>query len=74
MIQPNIDELLQKADNKYSLAVIAAMRARELVNGAERLTNAPTNKSVSLALCEIGEGHIRYRFNDTEEGSLEEIE
>ena len=64
MIQPSIYELLEEADSKYSLAVIAAKRARELVDGAPRLTDAPTDKSVSIALCEIGEGHISYRFND----------
>lgn len=64
MIQPSIDELLKKADSKYSLAVVAAKRARELVGGSERLSDAPTNKSVSIALCEIGEGHVRYRYNE----------
>lgn len=64
MIQPSIDELLTKTDNKYSLAVVAAMRARELVSGSPRLTKANTNKSVSIALCEIGDGHIGYSFND----------
>ncbi len=64
MIQPSIDELLKKADSKYSLAVVAAKRARELVAGSERLSDAPTNKSVSIALCEIGEGHVRYKYND----------
>lgn len=66
MIQPSIDELLTKTDNKYALAVVSAMRARELVDGAPRLTDAPTNKSVSIALCEIGEGHVRYQLNDHE--------
>lgn len=64
MIQPSIDELLEKTDNKYTLAVVAAKRARELVDGAERFTDAPTNKVVSIALCEIGEGNVTYRFND----------
>ena len=54
MIQPSIDELLEKTDNKYTLAVASAKRARELVDGAERFTDAPTNKAVSIALCEIG--------------------
>lgn len=64
MIQPSIDKLLEEVDSKYSLAVVAAKRARELVDGAARLTDAPTNKSVSIALCEIGEGHVSYAFND----------
>jgi DNA-directed RNA polymerase subunit K/omega len=35
-----------------------------LVDGAERFTDAPTNKAVSIALCEIGEGKVSYHFND----------
>lgn len=58
MIQPSIDELLKHAKNKYVLAVVSAKRARELVDGSPRLTNAPTNKSVSIALSEIGEGRV----------------
>ncbi|MFP5527786.1 DNA-directed RNA polymerase subunit omega [Peptococcus simiae] len=70
MIQPSIDKLLEEADSKYSLAVVAAKRARELVDGAVRLTDAPTNKSVSIALCEIGEGHVSYTFNDDVETEI----
>lgn len=62
MIQPTIDHLLTKADSKYSLAVVAAKRARRIVDGEERLTKADTEKPVSLALCEIGEGKISYEF------------
>lgn len=64
MIQPSIDELLEKTDNKYTLAVASAKRARELVEGYPRVTDAPTNKAVSIALCEIGEGKVGYRFED----------
>lgn len=64
MIRPSIDELLEKTDNKYTLAVVAAKRARELVDGAERYTEAPTDKAVSIALCEVGDGKVTYRFND----------
>ena len=64
MIQPSIDELLEKTDNNYTLAVVAAKRARELVDGAERYTDAPTDKAVSIALCEVGDGKVTYRFND----------
>ena len=64
MIQPSIDELLEKTDNKYTLAVVAAKRVRELVDGAERYTDAPADKAVSIALCEVGDGKVTYRFND----------
>jgi DNA-directed RNA polymerase omega subunit len=34
MVEPTIDELLTKAESKYSLVCAAAKRARELVDGA----------------------------------------
>lgn len=58
MIQPSIDQLLEQTKNKYVLTVLAAKRARDLVDESPRLTGAPTNKAVSIALCEIGEGHV----------------
>ena len=39
MVEPTIDELLTKADSKYSLVCAAAKRAREIVDGAEPLNS-----------------------------------
>ena len=60
LIEPTIDELLEKVDSKYSLVVAAAKRARELVDGAEPLEKAASNKPVSIALKEIGHDKIVY--------------
>ena len=59
-IEPTIDELLEKVDSKYSLVVAAAKRARELVDGADPLEKAASNKPVSIALKEIGHDKIIY--------------
>lgn len=60
MIEPSIDDLLEKVDSKYSLVVAAAKRARELVDGAEPLEKATSNKPVSIALCEIDKEKVGY--------------
>lgn len=60
LIEPTIDELLVKVDSKYSLVVAAAKRARELVDGADPLEKAASNKPVSIALKEIGHDKIVY--------------
>ena len=39
MVEPTIDELLTKADSKYSLVCAAAKRAREIVDGAEPMNS-----------------------------------
>lgn len=61
MIEPTIDELLTKTENKYSLTVISAKRAREIVAGAPILSQKAGAKPVTTALCEIGEGCVSYR-------------
>ena len=60
MVEPTIDELLTKADSKYSLVCAAAKRAREIVDGAEPLNSGEKKKPVTIALQEIGEDKIKY--------------
>lgn len=61
--------MMERVDSKYSLVVAAAKRARELTDGSEPLAKVNSNKPVSIALCEIGEGKIIYdneRLQDIE--------
>ena len=60
MVQPTIDQMMERVDSKYTLVVAAAKRARELTAGAEPLEDVPSNKPVSIALCEIADGKIVY--------------
>lgn len=61
MNYPSIDSLVKKVDNKYTLVTLAAMRARELNNGAAPLVEgAEGKKTVSIALQEIDDGKITY--------------
>lgn len=61
MSYPSIDSLVKKVDNKYTLVTLAAMRARELNDGAAPLVGgAEGKKTVSIALQEIDDGKITY--------------
>ena len=61
MSYPSIDSLVKKIDNKYTLVTLAAMRARELNDGAAPLVEgAEGKKTVSIALQEIDDGKITY--------------
>lgn len=61
MSYPSIDSLVKKVDNKYTLVALAAMRARELNDGAAPLVEgAEGKKTVSIALQEIDDGKITY--------------
>ena len=61
MSYPSIDSLVKKVDNKYTLVTLAAMRARELNDGAAPLVEgAEGKKTVSIALQEIDDVKITY--------------
>ena len=70
MIDPPIGELLEKVDCRYTLAVEAAKRARELIGGSMPLFENKETKPLSIAIEEINRGLIGYTRGDDE---LEEV-
>jgi DNA-directed RNA polymerase subunit omega len=60
MIEPGINSLLDKVDSRYTLVVAAAKRARQLTEGANKLTECDSEKSVTIAINEIDEQKITY--------------
>ncbi len=60
MVNPTMDELLKKVDSKYTLVVLAAKRARQLLDGAELKVSMKSTKNVTNALEEIIEDRIKY--------------
>ncbi|HHX18747.1 MAG TPA: DNA-directed RNA polymerase subunit omega [Clostridium sp.] len=60
MIEPAIGSLLEKVDSRYTLVVAAAKRARQLTDGAQKLTECESEKSVTIAINEIDEEKITY--------------
>ena len=79
MIDPSIDDLLEKVDSKYSLVILAAKRAREINSyysqlGEGRAEFIPPlvestglrEKPLSIALKEVSEDKVA--FERTEAG------
>lgn len=60
MIEPSINKLLDKADSRYTLVMLAAKRARQISEGAEKLTKNESDKPVTIAINEISEDKITY--------------
>ncbi len=60
IVHPPMKELLTKVDSRYTLAVLAAKRARQLQDGAEVKVKVPSNKNVTRALAEVAEDKIGY--------------
>lgn len=61
MNYPTLEELLQKDDCKYTLAVLAAKRAREIIQGSQILVDCKSSKPVSIAFEEIAQGKITFQ-------------
>ena len=60
MFQPELDVILEKVDCRYTLIVEIAKRARQLIDGAEPLTEEVKPNPVSQAIEEIVEDKITY--------------
>ncbi|MBR3796773.1 MAG: DNA-directed RNA polymerase subunit omega [Clostridia bacterium] len=62
MTNPNILQLLEKADCRYTLVVEVSKRARQLVDGIPPLIDAKDkeNMPVSIAVDEVNRGLISY--------------
>lgn len=60
MFQPELDDIMEKVDCRYTLIVEIAKRARQLIDGAEPLTEEVNPNPVSQAIEEIIEDKITY--------------
>ncbi len=58
LVKPTMESLLKKVDSRYTLSILAAKRARQLVNGALPLSTSDTPNFVTLACEEIVKGRI----------------
>ena len=62
MLYPAIDDIKQKADSKYTLAILTAKRARDIIDGKPVLIEgADTENPASEAANEIAEDLITYK-------------
>ena len=61
MKQPPLDSLMEKADSRYTLVVMAARRARQLLDGtAQASVEIDSEKPVTIALQEIYQSTVSY--------------
>lgn len=78
IVEPKIEDLLAHSENKFTLVIEAAKRARQITNFQKRLGEglggvAPmrlediSKKPLSVALEEIAEGKIEYDRSEMED-------
>ena len=61
MLNPSMQDLMKKVNNRYLLVNLAAQRARDIALKAEAAEEKIPDKPVKLALDEISDGTIEYR-------------
>jgi len=71
MLRPSYSELMDiintnelvdsKITSRYTIVLAAAKRARQITSGANPLTYAPTDRAVSIAVKEMGEGKLNIK-------------
>ena len=67
IVKPTVSELLEKVnDNRYSLVIMTAKRARQIADGDTVRTKAKDRSAVTLAANEIAEGKVT-KLDDVEE-------
>ena len=64
LLYPSVDLLKTKVDSNYTLTVMAAKRARDLIDGKPRLTLDDVDKPISVATCEIADDLISYKRDE----------
>ncbi|MGI6334354.1 MAG: DNA-directed RNA polymerase subunit omega [Saccharofermentanales bacterium] len=58
LINPPLEKLLPKVDNRYTLAMLIAKRARQLVDGAQPMMKSDSPNNVTVACEELAAGRI----------------
>jgi DNA-directed RNA polymerase subunit omega len=53
LIKPSLESLLPKVESRYTLAMLVAKRARQLVDGAQPMVDSDTPNLVTLACEEV---------------------
>ena len=84
MLTPSYSELMQKINeenlvdskitSRYTIVLAVAKRARQIIDGADPMTTIETDRAVSIAVKEMGEGRIKINVEeDLLDGSYERM-
>ncbi|MBC8590451.1 DNA-directed RNA polymerase subunit omega [Wansuia hejianensis] len=61
MLNPSFKGVLKEGDSRYTLVMLTAKRARQIVDNNPILIDTDSTKPVSIAIEEIVEGKITYK-------------
>jgi DNA-directed RNA polymerase subunit omega len=66
LLYPSINKLQEKADSRYSLVVMTAKRARDIIDGKPILTEEASERPISQAAKEVAADLVTYKRPDAE--------
>ena len=58
IVEPSVTDLLKLVDDRYELVIVTSKRARQIAEGARKLTDSKEKSVVTLAATEIAEGKV----------------
>lgn len=64
LLYPSINHLQTIVESKYSLVILTAKRARDIVDGKPALTEHPAWRPVSQAAIEIDSGLVKMKVGE----------
>ena len=65
MLYPSINKIRKKADSRYTLVILAAKRARDLIDGKPALEEVEIDRPVSIAAHEIADDLLTYSRDES---------
>ena len=74
MIYPSADKIEEQIDSKYALVILAAKRARQVKEGSKPLHKTDSTNPLTIALEEIANGEIKYKFDENSLAGREALE
>lgn len=74
IVKPTVNELLEHAENRYSLVIATSKRARQIALGDETRTDVNEKSPVTLAANEIAEGKVKIYQKDDKVEEKEETQ
>ena len=66
LLYPSVNKLQEKTDSRYSLCILTAKRARDIIEGKPILTEEESERPVSQAAKEIAADMITYTRREEE--------
>lgn len=67
LLYPSINKLQEKTDSRYSLVILTAKRARDIIDGKQILTEEASERPVSQAAKEVAADLITCKLKEEED-------